>query len=134
GRTWLGGGKRSGAIEPVGELRRDSEPVDVDVVRQRALALRPDVQALRRDRARSVNDVRLQVANGAIDYTISGEVHRQHYGTTGYDYGLFLSVPLPIFNRNQGEVARGRQETLQLGARVRALGADVGREGDAAVQ
>jgi cobalt-zinc-cadmium efflux system outer membrane protein len=80
----------------------------------------------------------LQIAQGRIDYTVSGEVHHQHQpgppDAAGFLYGLYLSVPLPIFNRNQGEVARARQEALQLEARVRALEADVNHDVDAAYE
>jgi cobalt-zinc-cadmium efflux system outer membrane protein len=35
--------------------------------------------------------------------------------------GFFFSMPLPLFNRNQGEIARAQQERLQVEARIRAL-------------
>jgi cobalt-zinc-cadmium efflux system outer membrane protein len=135
--TLLGRG-RTAPIDTIGELRRDPEPVNVELLRERALALRPDVLALRRDEARSAADLRLQIAQGKIDYTVSGEVHHQHQpgppDASGFLYGVYASVPLPIFNRNQGEVARARQEALQLEARVRALEADVNHEVDAAYE
>ena len=53
---------------------------------------------------------------------------------SGNEYGLNLSVPVPIFNRNQGEVERARQEERQIDARIRALEADVSAELDAAYQ
>jgi cobalt-zinc-cadmium efflux system outer membrane protein len=89
--------------------------------------------ALRRDQARSTADVRLQIAQGKIDYTVSGEFHRQEQATpanqnTGNLYGISVSVPLPIFNRNQGEIARARKEEQQSEARVRALEAQISAE------
>jgi cobalt-zinc-cadmium efflux system outer membrane protein len=132
------GRSRTRVIDTAGELRRDPGPVDAELLREKALALRPDVLALRRDQARSAADLRLQLAQGKIDYTVSGEVHHQHQpgppDAAGFLYGVYASVPLPIFNRNQGEVARARQEALQLQARVRALEADVNHDVDAAYE
>jgi cobalt-zinc-cadmium efflux system outer membrane protein len=125
-------------IEIAGDLRRDRSGVDVDLLRERALAARPDVLALRREQARSAADLRLQIAQGKIDYTLSAEVHHQMQPgppeASGFQYGVYASVPLPIFNRNQGEVVRAHQEGLQTAARLRALEADVRREVDAAYQ
>jgi len=129
---------RTGPIDAAGDLRRDPQPVNVEAVRERAIALRPDLLAMRRDQARSAADLRLQIAQGRIDYTISGELHRQHQpgppNATGFLYGVYASVPLPIFNRNQGEIVRANEEALQLEARVRALEADVDHEVDAAYE
>jgi len=128
----------SAPIDAVGELRRDVTSISRDALRDRALASRPDVLALRRDEARSAADLRLQIAEGRVDYTLSGEVHHQHQpgppDASGFLYGVYASVPLPIFNRNQGEVARARQEGLQITARLRALEADVAQEVDAAFE
>jgi len=41
---------------------------------------------------------------------------------------LFFSAPLPIFNRNQGEVARAQVQQEQVDAKVRALENDVSSE------
>lgn len=110
-------------IEVAGELRRDDAPLSVDVLLQRALQLRPDLKALERDQARSTADVRLQLAQGKVDYTVSGEFHRQVApgGLAGNEWGVFLSAPIPIFNRNQGEAERARQEARQAAARISAL-------------
>jgi len=120
-------GRRAGDVPDVtGDLRRDTDVLERDVLQARALEQRPDVRASRTDQARSVADLRLQLANAKIDYTVSGEYHRvQGGGLVGNNYGIFLSAPLPIFNRNQGEVARAQTEQQQLEAKTRALEADV---------
>ena len=120
-------GRRPGGVPDVtGDLRRDTSVLDRDVLQARALEQRPDVRASRADQARSVADLRLQLANAKIDYTVSGEYHRvSGGGLVGNDYGVFFSAPLPIFNRNQGEVARAQTQQQQLDARTRALEADV---------
>ena len=127
-------GRKSGeAIDVAGELRRDAAAVDHDAVKARALEQRPDLRAARSDQARSTADLRLQLANAKIDYTISGEYHREHGGgLDGNAYGVFFSAPLPIFNRNQGEVARADVQRTQLEAKTRALESDVVADLDAA--
>jgi len=125
------------AIDATGDLRHDTQAIDLETVRQSALRRRPDLEALRRDQARSAADLRLQIAQGKVDYTISGEIHRQRQATPadanmGFLYGVYLSTPLPLFNRNQGEIERARQETSQVEARIRALEAEVSSEVQAA--
>ncbi len=39
--------------------------------------------------------------------------------------GFFFSTPLPVFNRNQGEIERARQEQRQIEARIQALKAAI---------
>jgi cobalt-zinc-cadmium efflux system outer membrane protein len=124
----------SAAIDVAGEQRRETSPIELDAVRRLALERRPDVGAARHDQARSAADVRLQIAQGKIDYTFSGEYHRQTapHDVAGNQYGFYVSAPIPIFNRNQGEVERARQEERQAAAHVTALEADVIAEVDAA--
>ncbi len=90
-----------------------------------------------RDQARSTADLRLQIAQGKVDFTIGTQFHRQ-YGAAltepGNALGLFFSAPLPLFNRNQGEIARAAQEQRQIEARILALQADVRQEVSAAYQ
>ena len=117
-------------IEVAGELRRDGAGMRPDALQAQAFQLRPDLKALERDQARSSADVRLQLAQGKIDYTVSAEFHRQAApgSLTGNEWGLFLSAPIPIFNRNQGEAERARQEARQAAARIAALQSDITSE------
>jgi cobalt-zinc-cadmium efflux system outer membrane protein len=125
-------GRSAGApIAIAGEPRRDATPLPgADVLEEQALTRRPDLRALERDQARSAADARLQIAQGKIDYTVSGEFHRQAApgSLAGNEWGVFVSAPLPIFNRNQGEVERARQEARQAAARIAALKTDVASE------
>ncbi|HZR23269.1 MAG TPA: TolC family protein [Vicinamibacterales bacterium] len=133
-RTLIGGSPTD-PIDVTGDLRRDADDRPLETLRATALQQRPDLQAMRRDQARSTADIRLQLAQGTIDYTVSGEYHRQRAPiASGNQYGLYLSVPIPIFNRNQGEVERARQEEHQIEARIRALEADITTEVDAAYE
>jgi cobalt-zinc-cadmium efflux system outer membrane protein len=88
---------------------------DLAQVQQTALGARPDVQAIQLDQARSQAELRLQIAQGKIDYTYGAEFRRQQgINGTGNSLGFFFSAPLPLFNRNQGEIARVRAEQEQL--------------------
>ena len=117
-------------IDTAGEMRRDAAPATLDALQQRAFELRPDLKALEHDQARSTADVRLQSAQGKVDLTLSAEYHRQMApnSLTGNEWGLFVSAPLPIFNRNQGEAERARQDAMQATARVLALQHDITSE------
>ena len=64
--------------------------------------------------------MRLQIAQGKVDYTVGTEYRRQQgLAGTGNSLGVFFSTSLPVFNRNQGEIARAMQEQKQTEARVR---------------
>ncbi|MCU1383466.1 MAG: outer rane efflux protein [Acidobacteria bacterium] len=117
-------------IVVTGELRRDAAPSGADALQQRAFERRPDLQALERDQARSLADIRLQLAQGRIDYTVSAEFHHQlaPNALSGNEWGLFVSAPIPLFNRNQGEAERARQEARQAAARIAALRSDITTE------
>ena len=74
--------------------------------------------------ARSQADIRLQLAQGKIDFTIGTAYQYQYVGQnlgTNNTMSVFVSAPLPVFNRNQGEIARAERETNQWAARIRAL-------------
>src|SRR5262249_30963800 len=78
---------------------------------------------------------RLQIAQGKIDYTLGAEYRRQQ-GVNGIGnmLGLFVSAPLPIFNRNQGEIARAEAESTKAGRSLTARETDVASEVAAAFQ
>src|SRR5207302_9320784 len=106
-QSLLGRSIFSGTFDVVGGLRHDGQPPGLEDLRRQALELRPDLQALTRDQARSLADLRLQIAQGKVDFTVGAQIHRQ-YGNAlafpGNSLGLFFSAPLPVFNRNQGDI------------------------------
>lgn len=105
-----------------------STPV-LDQIQTRAIVVRPDIQAARLDQARSQSELRLQLANGKVDYTAGAEYRRQQgINGTGNSVGFFFSVPLPVFNRNQGEIARVTSEEVQLQKQIDALQSQVAGE------
>ena len=131
--TLIGRGPGGDGLDVAGELRHGTDGLDRAVLAMRAVDQRPDLRAAKRDQARSVADLRLQLANAKVDYTISGEYHRQASGGhSGNTYGLFVSAPLPIVNRNQGEVARALAQQQQLDAKTKALEVGIASELDAA--
>jgi cobalt-zinc-cadmium efflux system outer membrane protein len=122
----IGRGPDGSSLETAGDFRRPAPDVDYATLLRLTLDARPDLQALKADQARSTADLRLQIANGRIDYTVSAEYHRQSSSTiSGNAYLFAVSVPVPVFNRNQGEVARAHVQVTQAEARVRALEHDV---------
>jgi len=114
--------------EPLG-TRPAPLPSDADALGVIARASRPDVLALRQDQARTEADLRLQIAQGRVDYTLGAEYRRQQgLNGTGNMAGLFVSVPLPVFNRNQGEIARAGAEHSKAERSLAALETTVSSE------
>jgi len=128
-------GRKAGepAFQVAGDLRKDTIPVNRELLKQQAMQLRPDLQAVVRDQARSAAELRLQIAQGKVDYTVGSEVRRQQgLAGRGNSLGFFFSTSLPLFNRNQGEIERARQEQQQLDARYEALQAAIENDVDTA--
>jgi cobalt-zinc-cadmium efflux system outer membrane protein len=120
--------------EPLG-LPPAPLPADVNALQAAARASRPDVLALRLDQARTQADLRLQVAQGRVDYTVGSEYRRQQgVNGTGNSLGFFASVPLPIFNKNQGEIARAGAEHHKAERSLAALETTVAGEVASAYQ
>jgi cobalt-zinc-cadmium efflux system outer membrane protein len=134
-QTLLGRTQRSLQFDVSGDLQRDQKTFTVEGMREQALQARPDLLALQRDQARSAADLRLQIAQGVVDYTIGAEIQpQQGYASNGNQFGIFFSVPLPLFNRNQGEIERAQQEQEQIATKIRALQADIENEVENAYQ
>jgi cobalt-zinc-cadmium efflux system outer membrane protein len=123
------------SFDIAGDLRRDETVPGVDEIQELARGARPDLRALQRELERARSDIRLQLAQGRVDYTFGTEYRRQQ-GVNGKSnsLGLFLSIPLPVYNRNQGEIERARQEERQIQFRIRALDSAVSGEVETAYQ
>jgi len=124
----LGRPTLSESFDVAGEIRHDEPLVMPDDLKADAFHLRPDLLALQRDQARSQADLRLQIAQGKIDYTFGVEYHHQYDLIHGDALGFFFSAPIPIFNRNQGEIERARQEDHQIETRIKAMQAQIANE------
>ena len=120
-RTVLGRSVGSPPPELSGDLQRESTTVALEELRATALDSRPDLRALRLDQERAAAELRLQMAQAKPDLTVGAEYRRQQVNAQSNSLGFFVSAPLQLFNRNQGEIARARQEQRQGGLRVYAL-------------
>jgi cobalt-zinc-cadmium efflux system outer membrane protein len=123
-------------IEVGGEIRKDEQSqVTLDSLKSLAQARRPDLELARRSQARNQADLKLQMAQGRVDYTTGTEYRRQQaVSGRGNSLGIFFSAPLPVFNRNQGEIARAEREVAQAGTLIRAAEARINGEAVTAFQ
>jgi len=102
---------------------------DLAALQQAARAARPDLVAAQREQARTQADLRLQIAQGKVDYALGAEYRRQQgVNGRGNMLGLFFSAPLPVFNRNQGEIARAEAECDRATRSFTALETDLAGE------
>lgn len=124
------GRPKSGPLpDATGGFRIEEVAPSLEALFSRAVTARPDYLALRRDVARSQAELRLQLAQGKVDYTLGAEYRRQQgVNGMGNTLGLFFSSNVPVFNRNQGEIERARREHSQAEARLRALQATIENE------
>jgi cobalt-zinc-cadmium efflux system outer membrane protein len=117
-------------FEVVGALAdRDLAPAAVDLYR-RALDRRPDLRAAEAARAKARADVGLARANAWWDVTPQVEYQRIGPDNT---IGFGISVPIKIFDRNQGEIARTRAETQRVDAAREAMAVQILAEVDGAL-
>ena len=77
----------------------------VDVYRQTALSVRPDLLAAVQAVEKARTDHRLAVANGSTDPTFGMDGAHQPAPLNTY-IGVSVSIPLRLFDRNQGEKLR----------------------------
>ncbi len=116
------------ALEIRGDFRNDTTDLKVEELMQVALELRPDLQATRKDADRAKFDIGLQTANGKVDYQVGATFNSQYTYASGNTASFSFQIPLPIYNRNQGEIERARRENQQLLLRARAVERQIGSE------
>jgi cobalt-zinc-cadmium efflux system outer membrane protein len=105
-------------FDVVGDLTfKDIVLTQADLYR-RALANRPDLRAAEAARAKAQADIRLARANAWWDITPQVEYQRIGPDNT---IGFGISVPIRIFDRNQGEIARSRAEAKRVEAAREAV-------------
>ncbi|MBT9330647.1 TolC family protein [Paracidobacterium acidisoli] len=103
----LGVEKPADAFDIAGTLDPPSITVALPQIEQEALAARPDYLAARQSVQLADANVKLAVADGTVDPTVGGEYERVGtYNSAGFQ----VSIPLRIFDRNQGEKERTRYE------------------------
>jgi outer membrane protein, heavy metal efflux system len=119
----------SRSVGVAGQLRTQSELPERERVLKLALERRPDLQALKLDFDRAEADWRLELANAKVDPAVGAEYRRQQgVNGTGNSLGFTFGIAIPVFDRNQGEIARALQERHQAQFRVKALEAAVTEE------
>jgi len=96
----------------------------LDAYRQVALDNRPDLKAAMQSVEKAQTDYKLAQANGSTDPTVSFDVGRNP--PIDFYFGLDVSIPLRIFDRNQGEKLRTklditRNEKLRDAARAQVF-------------
>jgi cobalt-zinc-cadmium efflux system outer membrane protein len=98
------------SYEVVGDLEYKPVKLGEDDLKAMALRQRPDVRAAQLGITAAQSQLSLAKADGKPDVT--AQANYTHVADTN-TVSLFASIPLPIFNRNQGEIARTRYAITQ---------------------
>jgi cobalt-zinc-cadmium efflux system outer membrane protein len=99
--------KPSAAFDITGNLQAPEISTTLPQVEQEALAARPDYLAAHQSVTLADANVKLAAAEGTTDPSVGGEYERTaSYNSAGFQ----VSIPLRIFDRNQGEKERTRYE------------------------
>jgi cobalt-zinc-cadmium efflux system outer membrane protein len=96
-------------FDVAGPFDFSTQVAPLDEVRQQALDARPDLRAALQTIERAKTDHRLAVANGSTDPTLSAWYSYNPSFNNPNDHqtlGASVSIPLRIFDRNQGEKLR----------------------------
>jgi len=90
----------------------DYQPVhgDLDTLKMLAVDSRPDLQAARQSIAAARSQQSLAVANGKRDLDVSFNYSHVADINSG---AFFFNMQIPLFDRNQGEIARTREAITQ---------------------
>jgi outer membrane protein, heavy metal efflux system len=110
-----------------GDLKAVPLEKSLSELQQLALANRPDLKSAETGREKAVADLRLAKANRWPDPTIGTSLLHTGNEIGGPSWfqpfypknsasnamGLGFSIPIPLFNRNQGEIARTKSERLK---------------------
>lgn len=130
-------GRRQSAadFDVQGDLRTDAPVVDLSQLAQTALARRPDYLLTVQSQAASRADLKLQIANGRVDFVVGSEyTYQRAWGVGGSSLGVSLSLPLKLYNKNQGEIARAQREIASAEARAKAMARSIHTEIEKAIQ
>src|SRR5664279_275378 len=109
-RQFLGFDSVPADYEVVGSLAYESVTARLEDLQSRALASRPDMQAAQRSVAASESQVGLAKANGKVDFNVNFDYTRLNQSNLG---AFYFNIPLPVFNKNQGEIARTQYAVTQ---------------------
>lgn len=114
-----------------GDFRSDRDEIHLESLLKLALENRPDLRAGAQEENRALADLNLQRAQSTLDFNVGAEYRRQQ-GVNGESnsIGFTFSVPLPFWDRNQGEIARAERERRYATQKKRALAAMIRAELD----
>jgi len=117
-RQFLGYESVPADFDVAGAFEYQPVKVKLEDLQAKAIAERPDLRAARQGVTAANSQYQLARANGKVDVT--GTFNYDHVSDTSAG-SFFASFQIPIFNRNQGEIARTRfaitqAEELQLAA------------------
>lgn len=119
-------------FDPVGKLQRP--PIDRDELVQKALARRPDLIAYRYGLNRAKADVQVAKANAYPDVYVLYQPYTFQNNTylgvqSAYSWWLGITATMPVYSRNQGNIARARinvsQTEVQMQSEERVVINDV---------
>src|SRR2546428_3692247 len=105
--TALGPGAVAREFDVAGDLTFRDLALDPQDLLQQSLERRADVRAAEAGRAKARADVNLARANAWWD--VAPQLQYQRIGPDN-TFGVGLSIPLRVFDRNQGEIERTRAE------------------------
>jgi cobalt-zinc-cadmium efflux system outer membrane protein len=86
-----------------GTLTLEPMTMGLEDLQAKALSLRPDLQAAQRGVTAQQSQIGLAKANAKQDLNVTFDYTHVNASNVG---AFYFSIPMPIFNRNQGEVAR----------------------------
>jgi outer membrane protein, heavy metal efflux system len=98
-QTLMGYQQPSRSFDITGDLVPPAVPANLTELEQRALAARPDYRAAQAAVRVADANVKLAYANGTADPTLEGDYNRSGTDSTA---GFSISIPIRIFDRNQG--------------------------------
>jgi cobalt-zinc-cadmium efflux system outer membrane protein len=101
-----------------GEPAAASGTLDLSALMAEALRRRPDLEAARLTVEQRDASLRLALAQARVDPIGGLSYTRKGVAEIGSSYGANITLPLPLFDRNQGDIARSRAEKAVAEAQV----------------
>jgi outer membrane protein, heavy metal efflux system len=122
-------------FDVIGTFDFSTQIAPLDEVRQAALDTRPDLRAAMQAVGKAQTDHKLAVANGSTDPTLSAWYTHNSSNNNPFGintFGASVSIPLRIFDRNQGEKLRTQLDIDRTAKLAEAAKAQVFSDVDSA--
>ncbi len=122
-------------FDVTGPFDFSAQPAPLDEFRNTALDTRPDLKAAMQSVEKAKTDSRLAWANGSTDPVIAAWYSRNPSFNNPFDFntlGASISIPIRIFDRNQGEKLRARLDIDRNDKLMQAARAQVFSDVDSA--